>query len=134
MTKFITFISIFLTYVFYANIALATTESIDLPNSMSAKNASNFNSNFIVGGQPSIKDLILMAENNIQTVINLRGAREFTDFDERAKVEMLGMKYISIPVSGASEVNLHNLKLFTRAIKNNTNKTFIHCVLISMQN
>jgi len=121
--KFFTYLILLTGFIF----AIPTQATDNFANTMSAKNASYYTERFIVGGQPNITDINLLAKHQIKTVINLRGQGEFTDFDEKAKVEALGMTYISIPVSGASEVNLDNLRLFRDAIRNIKGKTFVHC-------
>jgi uncharacterized protein (TIGR01244 family) len=98
----------------------------DISNEISAKNAKQYTEQFIVGGQPTDADLSTLAKNGIKTVINLRGTGEFSEFDEKEKVEALGMKYIAIPIAGASGINKENLELFSAAIKN-LNTAFIHC-------
>lgn len=93
---------------------------------ISAKNVQQFTPQFIVGGQPSELDLVILSESGIKTIINLRSDGEFNDFDEKAKVEALGMTYITIPISGASDINSENLISFSNAIENQE-ETFVHC-------
>jgi len=102
------------------------TYAHDISNEISAKNAKQYTEQFIVGGQPTEADLSTLAKNGIKTVINLRGTGEFSEFDEKEKVEALGMKYIAIPIAGASGINKENLELFSAAIKNQ-NTAFVHC-------
>lgn len=97
-----------------------------MSDKISAKNAKHFTEQFIVGGQPSESDLTVLAKNGVKVIINLRGKGEFTDFDEKAKVEALGMNYIAIPVDGAAGVNKDNLVLFSSAIANQQ-QAFVHC-------
>jgi uncharacterized protein (TIGR01244 family) len=98
----------------------------DTIEGISAKNVQQFTPQFIVGGQPSEHDLVILSQNGIKTVINLSGDGEFNGFDEKAKVEALGMTYITIPISGASDINSENLTLFSNAIVNQE-ETFVHC-------
>lgn len=98
----------------------------DISNEISAKNTKQYTEQFIIGGQPTEADLFTLAKNGIKTVINLRGTGEFSEFDEKEKVEALGMKYIAIPIAGASGINKENLELFSAAIKNQ-NTAFVHC-------
>ena len=93
---------------------------------ISAKNVQQFTPQIIVGGQPSELDLVILSESGIKTIINLRSDGEFNDFDEKAKVEALGMTYITIPISGASDINSENLISFSNAIENQE-ETFVHC-------
>ena len=98
----------------------------DIIEEISAKNVQQFTPQFIVGGQPSEHDLVIISKSGIKTVINLRGEGEFNDFDEKAKVEALGMTYITIPISGASDINSENLISFSNAIENQE-EAFVHC-------
>ncbi|MBV1911193.1 MAG: hypothetical protein KUG78_17995 [Kangiellaceae bacterium] len=83
--------------------------------------------NLITGGQPSLLDLSRLAEAGTKLIINLRGNGEFSEFDEKEAVEKLGMKYISIPVAGGSEINLDNAKQLDRALNNLTLPVLVHC-------
>jgi len=124
MTKLLktTFITFFIFLITFSGFS----QGHNISEKISAKNAKQYTHQFIVGGQPSESDLILLSKNGIKTVINLRGDGEFTDFDEKSKVETLGMTYIAIPVDGASGVNHSNLALFSTAIKTQQ-KAFVHC-------
>lgn len=95
-------------------------------DNLSIKNGQQFTEKFIVGGQPSESDLVILSKNGIKTVINLRGNGEFNDFDEKTKVEALGMQYVAIPISGAAGINHENLAIFTTAIAKKE-KAFVHC-------
>ena len=116
------------TTLFFVRFAIFSTSAqvYDVSGEISAKNAKLYTEQFIVGGQPSEADLTVLAKNGFKTVINLRGNGEFTDFDEKAKVEALGMIYISIPMAGAAGVNKKNLALFSTAIANQA-QAFVHC-------
>ena len=100
-----------------------TTSIVD---KISVKNAQQYTQQFITGGQPSKSDLVRLSESGVKTVINLRSDGEFNDFDEKEKVEALGMNYIAIPIAGASEISKVNLKLFSAAIANKE-QAFVHC-------
>ena len=102
------------------------TYAHDINDQISAKNARQYTDKFIVAGQPTEADLSVLAKNGIKIVINLRAKDEFSQFNEKVKVEALGMKYIAIPIDGADGINKENLVLFSAAIKDK-NKTFIHC-------
>ncbi|MFB0980901.1 MAG: sulfur transferase domain-containing protein [Alteromonadaceae bacterium] len=102
-----------------------TQQKINI-DKISAQNTQQFTPKFIVGGQPSEIDLVILSKSGIKTIINLRGDEEFNDFDEKAEVEALGMNYITIPILGASGINNENLKLFSAAIQNKE-QAFVHC-------
>jgi len=118
--------TIFFTFIIFMFTFSAFGQAHNISEKISAKNASQYTQQFIVGGQPSENDLIILSKNGIKTVINLRGDGEFTDFDEQAKVEALGMKYITVPIAGAAGVNKENLALFSTAIASKQ-QAFVHC-------
>ena len=101
-------------------------QTSNIVEKISAKNTQQYSQHFIVGGQPSENDLLLLSKSGVKTVINLRGDGEFNGFDEKAKVEALGMNYVAIPIAGASGINKDNLKLFSAAIANKE-QAFVHC-------
>ena len=53
----------------------------------------------IVGGQPSLSDLKMLAQAGVTNVVNLRPLNETIAYDEASEVARLGMKYHLIPVS-----------------------------------
>jgi protein tyrosine phosphatase (PTP) superfamily phosphohydrolase (DUF442 family) len=61
---------------------------------------------FTVGGQPTDDDLAALKARGITTVVNVRMPGE-TDVDERAKVEALGMTYVSVPFTFDSLAGEH---------------------------
>jgi uncharacterized protein (TIGR01244 family) len=117
--------TIALFFVFTTVIA-TSVQAIETSAQISARNAQQYTEQFMVGGQPSEADLAILAKNGYKTVINLRGNGEFTGFNEKAKVEALGMKYVSIPMAGAAGVTQENLELFSAAIANQQ-QAFVHC-------
>ncbi|SFD59280.1 fused DSP-PTPase phosphatase/NAD kinase-like protein [Pseudoalteromonas denitrificans] len=105
----------------------AFAQTNDLSHLLSAKNTQKLTERFIVGGQPSLKDLSVLSENGVTTIINLRAQNEFIEFDEQAKTKALGMTYISIPIAGAVDLTTENVTKFSKIINQNNNKTFVHC-------
>jgi len=118
--------TIFSTFIILTLVLSSYSHANNISDNLTAKNAKQYSEKFIVGGQPSKQDLIILSKNGIKTVINLRGEGEFNDFDEKSKVEALGMSYISLPISGASGINKKNLALFSEAIEN-PGQAFVHC-------
>ncbi|WP_196138275.1 beta-lactamase hydrolase domain-containing protein [Aliikangiella sp. G2MR2-5] len=91
------------------------------------KNARVQNEKLMTGGQPSLKDLGLLKKNGYKVIINLRGEGESAGYNEKEEAERLGMAYVSIPVEGASGVNLENALALDKALKENEGKVLIHC-------
>lgn len=123
----------FLLSIFALNLFLLTTFSsanddlATLSSELNLKNASAYSQSYITGGQPSIGDLEKMAASNIKVIINLRGEGEFSQFNEQEKVESLGMKYISLPISNAEDINTENVKKFYQILAENKVNSLIHC-------
>lgn len=82
---------------------------------------------YITGGQPSQADLNNLANAGVETVINLRGKGEFSEFNEQAVVEALGMKYISIPVASVEDISTTNVKKFQQSLAKIKGKVLVHC-------
>lgn len=58
-----------------------------------------------LAGQPASEDFAALPELGVRTVINLRTAKEQADFDERARVEGLGLAYVNVPFGGPGELD-----------------------------
>jgi len=79
-------------------------------------------------GQPTEEQLRVMAAAGVRHVINLRAPDEEVDFDERTAVESLGMRYYSIPVSGAGGINAQNAAtLQALLVSAGDEPALIHC-------
>ncbi len=62
----------------------------------SIRNVHEFGS-YLLAGQPSPEDFLLLKQRGVQTVITLRTDPEVTEFDESAVVSDLGMHFAKIP-------------------------------------
>lgn len=88
----------------------ASNRGLDL-DAVRAAEVTNFRApsdSVLSSGQPTQAQLRVMADAGVRHVINLRTPGEEVDFDEQAAVETLGMRYYSIPVSGAAGINAEN--------------------------
>ncbi|MCO7224901.1 beta-lactamase hydrolase domain-containing protein [Pleionea sp. CnH1-48] len=92
-----------------------------------AKNLMFPSSDIVTAGQPVADDFALLKSAGIKTIINMRTDKESIDFDEKALVESLGLKYVSLPIAGASGVSKENAMLLHRVLTANEGKTLIHC-------
>jgi uncharacterized protein (TIGR01244 family) len=68
--------------------------------------------NGLNGGQPDEAALRQAAEAGIRVVVNLRGEGESIDFDESQTVMDLGMTYLHLPISGATDLTPENVAAF----------------------
>lgn len=69
------------------------------------KNACQPEPGLLTGGQPSRECLEAVRAAGYHTVVNLRPAGEFKDFDEARVVHELGINYVCIPVAGADDLS-----------------------------
>lgn len=78
-------------------------------------------------GQPPQEAFKGIAELGIQVVVNLRPHSELA-WNEQALVESLGMNYINLPVSGASDITHENaLALDALLAKLEGKQVLVHC-------
>lgn len=80
-----------------------------------------------VGGQPSPEQLEAASRAGVQTVINLRRAGERGTKGEQQRVEGLGMKYVSVPITDAEDFDEKNAKAFSRALDAAERPVIVHC-------
>lgn len=80
-------------------------------------------------GQPSAAELETLRRNGVRTIINLRGPDESTLFDEPAEASRLGLRYVSIPVSGGADLQPSTIDRFSKAIDEARllGDTLVHC-------
>jgi len=62
------------------------------------RNAKELGNDLLFGGQPTKEALQALAAQGYHTIVNMRGTEEM-DWDEKALVESLGMKYVAIPMA-----------------------------------
>jgi uncharacterized protein (TIGR01244 family) len=79
------------------------------------------------GGQPDEAALESLAEAGYVAVIDLRGENENRGFDEKSKVEALGMSYLALPVSGGADVSYENASELDRMLAEIDGPVLIHC-------
>lgn len=83
--------------------------------------------NIWVGGQLNQAELQQAANSGITTVINLRPAGE-ADWDEKSFVEQLGMRYVNLPIAGASDVTMANAQKLKQLLDaEQSGKVYLHC-------
>ena len=83
----------------------------------------------VTGGQPSTTDLKIAKDQGFRTVINLRPDDEAgVDAEEVSTVSELGMRYVSIPVSGAADLTTENVKRLAVALsQKDALPAIVHC-------
>jgi uncharacterized protein (TIGR01244 family) len=88
-----------------------------------------FETDLYSAGQPSVEDLAQAAAQGIRTVINLRGPEEAVAFDERAEVQRLGLRYVSLPIAGAQQLTRATIRTFASELEHARREgpVLIHC-------
>ncbi len=81
----------------------------------------------LIGGQPSEADLRAAADAEYRFVVSLRVPTEEGFEAERALVEELGMRFVSIPVAGAAGVTPENAAALDEVLTTGDLPMIIHC-------
>lgn len=81
------------------------------------------------GGQPSEIGFKLLSQMKIRTVLNIRKSSSAQIEEERNLVHQLGMRYISVPLSGILTPRDGDMKLIERILTNTSYQpVFVHCL------
>ncbi len=81
-----------------------------------------------MGGQPSLECLEAVRAAGYHTVVNLRPAGEFEDFDEARVVRDLGIDYVHIPVIGVDSLSTEAVASLDAVLADQRRRpVLIHC-------
>lgn len=88
-----------------------------------------FDDAHFAGGQPTREELARLAREGVRTVINLRAPGEAVDYDEPAEAARLGMRYASLPIAGAGDLDRERVQHFGRLLDKarRDGGVLIHC-------
>ena len=116
--------AMFLMVFSFSVFAPAQTVPSDFPN-VKIKNFGQMDERFYRGAQPEIEDYQALKELGVNTVIDLRN--DPTDYAKGA-VEALGMKYVSIPMSGWKYPKEKDVEAFLKLMNDpSTGTVYVHC-------
>ncbi|TKS53576.1 hypothetical protein E4582_01475 [Luteimonas yindakuii] len=79
------------------------------------------------GGRISAEDLPALRAAGIRHVINLAPAAETPGFDEAGAVRAAGMRYDSLPIAGAGDLDREAVAAFDRLLQAADGPTLVHC-------
>jgi protein tyrosine phosphatase (PTP) superfamily phosphohydrolase (DUF442 family) len=83
--------------------------------------------NLLTGGQPTAAHFEALARAGVAVVLDIRDPMEPRPFDEPALVERLGMKYLNVPVTGAT-LDDETLERILAAVRENAERPMLfHC-------
>ena len=77
-------------------------------------------------GQPDAAALKVFADNGYEAVIDLRRPGEDRGLDEKAAVEELGMKYVSMPI-GRDGINYESARALDELLAGYDEPVLLHC-------
>jgi uncharacterized protein (TIGR01244 family) len=80
----------------------------------------------LVGGQPTPEQLETLASLGYGTIINLRSPQERGQTDPAA-VEALGMKYVSLPITGPDSLSEQNASQLAAILEEADGPVVVHC-------
>lgn len=91
----------------------------------------------ILAGQPTEATLRKLKERGFTLVVNFRtpsemSNRQYVPYDEEAVLKELGMKYVHIPMGGASgefAYGPHTVSKLADAMKGHEGKALVHCTV-----
>lgn len=80
-------------------------------------------------GQPSPAQLASLAAEGVRTIINLRAPNEQVEFDEAREAKSLGLRYVSIPISGPQDVSAETAARFSQELEEaqRAGDVLVHC-------
>ena len=78
-------------------------------------------------GQPNAEQLALFAEAGYVAVVDLRGESENRGLEEAAAVEVLGLDYVNLPVSGADSISWENASKLEEILSSYDGPVLVHC-------
>lgn len=81
-----------------------------------------------LAGQLSMDQIQTLPDRQIKTVVTLRGEDELS-WDEKSLVESLGMKFVSIPITGPEDLTIQAVNQVCRILKSAStgNRVLLHC-------
>ncbi len=103
-------------------------EILEQPLDYAMKNPAAPLDGVVTGGQPSDEDLEMLAERGFRTVVTLRASGEVDEAAEQDKVESLGMRFVSLPISGADDLNEANAEALASILDDSEQQPLLlHC-------
>lgn len=79
------------------------------------------------GGQPGTEDWSALAAAGVRTVVDLRAPGELQGRDARAEAEAAGLRYVRIPVAGASAIDADKAAQLSALLSGADGAVLVHC-------
>lgn len=108
----------------------APTQISQTPPLVPIPNARLSEDGLLVGGQPSPQHFRAIQQAGYRMVVSLRTEGEKGDEGERAAVERLGMKFVSLPVPGPSGLTEENARTLSKVLsERDVLPAVVHCAI-----
>jgi protein tyrosine/serine phosphatase len=91
------------------------------------KNAGKVSEALYRGAQPQAQSLRQLRALGVTTIVNLRGEGASARESERKEAESLGLRFVSIPVSGFTPPTDKQVAKFLAIFREPNEKVFVHC-------
>src|SRR5947207_7406531 len=92
-------------------------------------NGGRVNDSLFRGAQPHAEGLKELQKLGVRTIVELRGKDREKQEWERKQAESLGMRFVSIPVSGWDQPSNEQVAQFLSLFRISKEKVFVHCRL-----
>jgi uncharacterized protein (TIGR01244 family) len=117
-----------ITLVLSTVVTLCAAEIVSLPAGDIANGTAKLpQSGAVSTGQPDAGALRIAADKGYVAVIDLRGIDENRGLDEKAAVESLGMRYVSLPIADKTAVNYSNAARLDKVMAELDGPVLLHC-------
>jgi hypothetical protein len=80
-----------------------------------------------VGGQPSLDEFSALQQQGVVHIINLRPDNEMQGFDEGEHVELLGMTYWQLPITGVGDFTRQAAEQLHQQLADAQGPVLVHC-------
>ncbi len=81
----------------------------------------------LIGGQPSVAALSYLADEGYEVILSTRGETELS-WDEKAVVDSLGMRFVSIPMPNpVTGITDEQVDLFAEFMNGDHGRVVLHC-------
>ena len=105
----------------------STTSDSSQDAATSLPNQGTGGENIITSGQPTEAELEAAIKADVRTVISLRLESEESGYDEEAKAEALGVRFVRLPIDKKTGLTEENARALDAILNETNGKVLLHC-------